>query len=75
MSRFKKKADLRGLVITSKEGEQVFINNGELKIEIVEIRGKTVRLAFQASSEITIRRKKALQDCNDSADTSATQDV
>lgn len=75
MSRFKKRAELRGLVITSKESEQVIVNNGELLIEIVEIKGKAVRLAFQASSEISIRRKKPLRSSTFVSDTSGTQEV
>lgn len=60
MTRFFKKSQLRGLVITRKEGEQVIINGGELRIEVVEVKGKCVRLAFQANPEILIQRAEAV---------------
>lgn len=62
MSRFTKKAKLRGLVITRKEGDQILINNGELRIEVVEVKGTCVRLAFQASREVTISRAETVED-------------
>ena len=62
MSRFAKKAQLRGLVITRKEGDQILINHGELKVEVVEIKGRWVRLAFEAAKEIVIQRAETLQD-------------
>lgn len=42
--------------MTRKEGEQISVNNGEILIEIVEIHGKTAKLCFQASKEISIKR-------------------
>jgi carbon storage regulator CsrA len=59
MSHFTKKATLRGLMMTRKEGQQIVINHGELLIEVVEVRGKYVRLAFQASKEIDIQRAES----------------
>ena len=41
---------------TRKIGEQVIINHGEIKIEVVDIKGSRVKLCFQASKEISIVR-------------------
>ena len=54
--KWKKKASIKGLCLTRKEGDKVVVNKGELIIEIVELRGKAVRIAFQGSKEILIER-------------------
>lgn len=56
MSRFEKKARLRGLVMTFKPREQISINHGEVRIEVVQIKGSYVRLCFSAEKEIHILR-------------------
>ncbi len=62
MRNFTKKAQLKGLVFTRKEGDQILVNGGEIRIEIVEISGRWVRLAFEASKEISIRRAEAKKE-------------
>ena len=47
---------LGGLIITRREGEQIVINHGELRIEVVSVKGRTVRLAFRANVDISIQR-------------------
>ncbi len=56
MPNFTKKSKIGGLIINRKVGEQITINNGEITIEIVEIHGKEVRLAFRAHKDIKIDR-------------------
>ncbi len=56
MKRFTKKSRIKGLVLNLKEGEAIFLGNGEIVIEIVEILGRRARLAFKASKDITIHR-------------------
>lgn len=56
MNGWNRKATIGGLLITRKEGQKMTINYGELVIEVVQIKGKTVRLAFNASKEISIQR-------------------
>lgn len=61
MSNWTRKSALRGaLVITRKQGEKVVINNGELVVEVVQVKGKTARLAFVASKDISIQRQEAI---------------
>lgn len=50
------------LVITRKVGERIVLNHGEVRIEIVDVKGKFVRLAFQANKEISIQREESA--CN-----------
>lgn len=57
MPNFSKKATIQGLNITRKQGERIIVNNGEILIEVVEIKGKYVRLCFQADKEISIARE------------------
>jgi carbon storage regulator CsrA len=56
VSKFQKKATLRGLVMTRKSGDKISINHGELLIEVLEIRGNQVRLVFQGDKEINVQR-------------------
>ena len=54
---FSRKSKIGGLLLTRREGELIYINRGEVIIEVVEIRGKVIRLAFKASrNEILISR-------------------
>lgn len=59
-----KKGHLHGLTITRRVGERVLINRGEIEIEVVDIRGSAVRIAFRASKEIQINRAEALETGN-----------
>lgn len=68
MPNFRKRSTIGGLMITRKEGQKVVVNKGEICIEIMEIKGKYVRLAFSASKEIQIQREevtKAMECKND----------
>lgn len=56
MSKFKNKATIRGFVLTRKVGDKIVVNGGELTIEVVEIHGQIIRLAFAASKDIKIQR-------------------
>lgn len=46
--------------MTRREGEKIAVNRGEIIIEIVSIKGKYVRMVFQASKDIHIIRAEAL---------------
>ena len=61
-SGFNRKSSIRGLVTTRRVGEQVIINHGELVIEVVAVKGKAVRLCFQASKDISIERGEKITD-------------
>ncbi len=58
MPNFKKRSTMSGLMMTRKEGDRIVVNNGEMLIEVVQIKGKYVRLCFHASKEITIKREE-----------------
>ena len=60
MSKFERKCNIGGLVITRKIGEVVVINKGEIRIEVVDISGGFVRLAFKAHKEIEIHRGESV---------------
>ena len=56
MSKWTKKASIRGLMLTRKAGQHITINHGEVKIEIVEVRGKEVRIAIEAPRDVIVLR-------------------
>lgn len=58
MSRNSKQSKGGGLVLKRREGERVTINHGEMVIEVVEIKGKTVRLAFQGPRDVVVLREE-----------------
>jgi len=65
MSKFSRHSTMGGLVITCKVGEKVVINHGEIKIEIVDTKGKQVRLCFKANKEILIQRDQESESSQD----------
>ena len=56
MTAFNRKSKIGGLRVTRKEGETVIINNGEIVVEVTEIRGKRVKLCLNGHKDISIRR-------------------
>ena len=64
MSKWCNDAQLRGLIMTRVEGDIIAINNGELQIEIVEVKGRYVRLVFQGDREISVRLSKKSDQAN-----------
>lgn len=46
------------LVLTRKIGEEIVINDGEIRISVVQIRGNRVRLAIDAPQSVLIRRQE-----------------
>lgn len=61
MSKFTRKAGLRGLCITRREGQRIVINHGELVVEVVQIKGRQVRLVFSAAKDIPIQREEQVK--------------
>jgi carbon storage regulator CsrA len=53
-----KSSKIGGLVFTRGIGESVTVNGGELIVEVVDIKGKNVRLAFKAAREVKIHRSE-----------------
>lgn len=44
------------LTMTRKSGDRIVINEGEIDIEVVFVRGSAVRLRFRAPKYVVIRR-------------------
>jgi carbon storage regulator CsrA len=68
MARFNKRSALGGLVLHRKEGERIVINHGEVVIEVVQVTGKQIRLAFRASKDVIIQRAEASDYEDDTPD-------
>jgi sRNA-binding carbon storage regulator CsrA len=50
------RSSIGGLVVTRRPGQKISVNHGEIIIEVVQIQGGSVRIAFLAHKEISIKR-------------------
>ena len=46
------------LVLTRSIGERLIINNGEIKVSILEVKGNQVRLGIDAPRSVSIHREE-----------------
>lgn len=46
------------LVLTRSIGERLFIQDGEIKIQVLEVKGNQVRIGIEAPKNITIHREE-----------------
>jgi carbon storage regulator len=46
------------LVLTRAIGEKLIINNGEIKLNVLEVKGNQVRLGIDAPKHVTIHREE-----------------
>lgn len=46
------------LVLTRSIGERLFIQDGEIKIQVLEVKGNQVRLGIEAPKNIAIHREE-----------------
>jgi len=46
------------LVLTRSIGERLFIQNGEIKIQVLEVKGNQVRIGIEAPKHISIHREE-----------------
>ena len=46
------------LVLTRSIGERLVINNGEVKVSILEIKGNQVRLGIEAPRNVSVHREE-----------------
>lgn len=46
------------LILSRRAGEEVIVGNKEIKVVILEIKGKKVRLGIEAAKEISIYRNE-----------------
>ena len=46
------------LVLTRSVGERLFVNDGEIKIQVLEVKGNQVRIGIDAPKHIAIHREE-----------------
>lgn len=46
------------LVLTRSVGERLIINNGEIKLNVLEVKGNQVRIGIDAPRHITVHREE-----------------
>lgn len=46
------------LILTRRIGERIFINDTEIKIQILEVKGNQVRIGIDAPKEVVILREE-----------------
>lgn len=49
------------LVLTRSIGERLFIQNGEIKIQVLEVKGGQVRIGIEAPKHISIHREEVFE--------------
>lgn len=49
------------LVLTRSVGERLFIQNGEIKIQVLEVKGNQVRIGIEAPKNISIHREEVFE--------------
>jgi carbon storage regulator len=49
------------LVLTRSIGERLFIKDGEIKIQVLEVKGNQVRIGIEAPKHIAIHREEVFE--------------
>lgn len=49
------------LILSRKEGEQVFINNGSIQVKILRVDGNNINIGFIAPADVDIDREEVFQ--------------
>lgn len=52
------------LVLTRSIGERLFIQNGLIKIQVLEVKGNQVRIGIDAPKEVTVHREEVWNRIN-----------
>ena len=52
------------LVLTRSVGERLIINDGEIKISILEVKGNQVRIGIDAPRSVSVHREEIFQRIN-----------
>lgn len=52
------------LVLTRSVGERLIINNGEIKLSILEVKGNQVRLGIDAPRNVSVHREEIFERIN-----------
>ncbi|PIZ04777.1 MAG: carbon storage regulator [Gammaproteobacteria bacterium CG_4_10_14_0_8_um_filter_38_16] len=58
------------LVLTRSIGERLFIQDGLIKIQVLEVKGNQVRIGIEAPKDITIHREEVFDRINKSENSS-----
>ena len=52
------------LVLTRSVGERLIINNGEIKLSILEVKGNQVRIGIDAPKSVSVHREEIYNRIN-----------
>ena len=52
------------LVLTRSVGERLIINNGEIKLSILEVKGNQVRIGIDAPRNVSVHREEIFDRIN-----------
>lgn len=61
------------LVLTRSVGERLFIQDGEIKIQILEVKGNQVRIGIEAPKSIAIHREEVFNRIQATAEASGEE--
>ncbi len=56
------------LVLTRSVGERLIINNGEIKLSILEVKGNQVRIGIDAPRNVSVHREEIFARINADAE-------
>ena len=62
------------LVLTRSIGERLFIQNGEIKIQVLEVKGNQVRIGIEAPKHISIHREEVFERIQSEASQHSTEE-
>ena len=63
------------LVLTRSIGERLFIQNGEIKIQVLEVKGNQVRIGIEAPKHISIHREEVFERIQTEAQQNSTEEA
>ena len=49
------------LVLTRSIGERLIINDGEIKLSVLEVKGKQVRIGIDAPRDVSVHREEVFE--------------
>ena len=55
------RGEIKMLVLTRSVGERLIINGGEIKLNVLEVKGNQVRLGIDAPKHITVHREEIFE--------------
>ena len=63
------------LVLTRAIGEKLIVNDGEIKLSILEVKGNQVRIGIDAPKSVTVHREEIYQRIREEKDNEGNEGI